>query len=453
MVKYKQVLVLYNIKEREEVISHMIADILLSNGIAHEVIVGQVYEEIFHIYDYNPDLVISCLPRDNYSAAMFTMVKMVHGCAWVCIPPEGFVSLSPEVIRGFVGFNHQPKRLIDKALFWGGEVADAVAEQLLLYDKISSKQQVGFFGYLPYEESLICKYRQMTEQVKRIHEKSSGYGRVVMAVTARMATPVPLKEFEALYDPNDKEQNERVLKRHISNEYYAEKYIKLLETVAENNTDVLFLVKMHPRDVMYLRKNRVSSTRYEHLRTISNVCFIDEEIQISVYFDLIDTLIHYGSTTSLEAYIHGIPTIGIYNDHKDTQKNSLGCANFYADSRFAVSDIPGVLKAIQSKMVFGRNEETEKVLYRYMNYKVGEDYHPSRLLCEHLMSIDDPLILDPSDKEVRKSLYRPNVIKRRVLFCFKMIDYSIHGDKEEARRIHDWLRKYRLARKNKPILN
>ena len=121
----------------------MTADVLREGDIAEEIIIGQVYETIFHIYDYEPDMIISYLARDDYSTAMFTMVKLVHQCRWVSIPPEGFMSLEQENMRIYIGFNKQPVSLIDQVLFWGDGIAKAAGQLMLEQGKISSSRKIG----------------------------------------------------------------------------------------------------------------------------------------------------------------------------------------------------------------------------------------------------------------------------------------------------------------------
>ena len=404
MAKYRQALILYNIKEREFLIAQMTADVLREQGLADEVIVGQVYEVIYHIYDYEPELVISCLPRDDYSTAMFTMVKLVHRCAWVSIPPEGFMALETGKMKQVTGFNRQPKELVDRVMFWGSGLAKAAGQLMLENGKISSGERIGIFGYLPYEDGVIRKYREETEQVRQIKKRTGEYRRTVMAVTARMAIPVPLQEFEKLYDPNDREQNERVRKRHNSNEYFADWYIQLLKKVAEQNEDILFLIKLHPRDIRTMHAQDLQKTRFDELKSVPNICLIDEPVQISTYFDCIDLLIHYGSTTAMEAYIYGIPTIGIMNDHPDTQYDSLGRGNFYADRRFDVGRAAEVSACVRQGLSFDGNEETAKALKRYMNYREGEPYQPSLLLAEQIRKLPEPQLLSTGDPEVRTAL-------------------------------------------------
>ena len=445
MEKYKQVLILYNIKEREYLLSKMTADVLREGDIAEEIIIGQVYETIFHIYDYEPDMIISCLARDDYSTAMFTMVKLVHQCRWVSIPPEGFMSLEQENMRIYIGFNKQPVSLLDQVLFWGDGIAKAAGQLMLEQGKISSSRRMGVFGYLPYEKALIKKYAEETEQVRSVKEKAARYSSVVMALTGRMAVPLKQGEIETFYDPADKEQNENIRKRFIASEYYADKYIQLLEYIAENNKETLLVVKLHPADVRQMTSLSPENTRYHKLWTMDNVAVIDESVQISVYFDSVDYMIHYGSTAALEAYIYHIPTIGILNDHPDTQFDSFGGGNLYADKEFVLSEKEAISECIRRKPAFVRNEKTENVLNCYMNYREGEEYRPSRLLIDQLRNGLEKQELNIGENGVRTAINRPNVRKRRIIFRMKMWKATFSGNEEESDRIRQWLVRYKNA--------
>lgn len=427
MKKYKQVLILLNIINREKLIAEITADLLKKNGLAEEVVIGQAYEVIFHIYDYEPELVISCLPRDEYSTAMFTMVKLVHRCAWVCIHPEGFQHLDDEVINEVVGENRTPARLIDKALFWGSGMAEVVREKLLVRGKLTSADRTGVFGYLPYERSMLAGLPRppIVEEAAALAEK---HKKTVIFVTPNIS------------DVIGDHWPEAEKKRGRSNIYYFSRYKELIGRLAKDNRDVLFLVKRHPGEIAQSKEDRFAELRGEE-----NICIIDDVTQISFFFDHVDLFVHYGSTTAFEAYIYHIPAIGILNDHEEKQVNSLGSGDMYADVKFSLGESSELEGYINREIRWERNAETEHALRIYMNYTPDTEYRPSEQLVACLSDIGEPQLLAHDDPDVVHALHYKSVVKRRVVFRLRMIRDLLTGDRERGRRIRMWLKRYKDA--------
>ncbi len=425
MKKYKQVLILLNIENRERMIAEIMSEQLRSKNLAEEVVIGQAYEIIFHIYDYQPDLVISSLPRDEYSIAMYTMVKFVFQCLWVVIHPEGFIPMTEEVINELVGFNDVPVNLMDMVLFWGPGMAEEIGKRLVERKRLSAKDRIGVFGYLLYERQCLDQLEKPAI-VEEIRRKSEHFKKTVLFVTA------------CVLDYIDDRWSENMKKRARSNLYYMEKYRELIRELARRNPDVLFVIKMHPVEI-----ERSQKDNYEEVKLLENVCIIDIVTQISFFFDTASLLIHYGSTTALEAYAYHIPNIGLINDHIDVTANSLGRKDLLADELFSIQDIDGVDRFInQSSIMVRKNTRIEDALYKYMNFEMDRPYQPSVKLLDYLGSLRNPQRINYSDPYVKEALTYKAAIKRRWCFRGSMVKEYIKGNRSKAERIHQWLKKY-----------
>lgn len=439
-MKYKQALLLYHMAAREEIINQMMREALIEADIVSEVIIAEAYEAISHIYDYHPDIIVSFLPRDEYSSALFTMVKMYYQCIWIAIPTEGFMELSSKQMRLFIGRNRQPKTLIDYYWFWGRGMADAAKKVLFESKKVTSADRIGVFGYLPYEKEKILQFRSATNAVENVLNKAKKYQKTVLVVTAMMSRTITVEEMiiESTVNPKNKDEVEDAERLVLSQSWYADRYVEAISEMAGKLRDCLFIIKTHPAEKSYLDYYNDGNSRYDMWKEHDNIVLVKEPIPISVLLINADCLVHYGSTTAMEAYVYGIPSIGLKNTYKPEHKKALGTAYLYGTQIVDVID-QGCLCETIKKAVFSRDDVLEQALFDYMNYLYHEPYHPSELLTKLFRQITEAQGITIKDCDVRSRIWNKYCVYRRMVFLYEAVSVFLKGDAESAKKRIVWL--------------
>ena len=119
---------------------------------------------------------------------------------------------------------------------------------------------------------------------------------------------------------------------------------------------------------------------------------VKESIPIGVLLSQVDFMVHYGSTVDLEAYIYGVPTLKLEWEAENkmffVEGIRLTESTYYEDVRdkTAIDKYIRLLK--KSVSLFRENKNVEKQLYECMNYKLNQEYYPSREFAIFLNSIN-----------------------------------------------------------------
>jgi len=401
--RYRQILVLYHDENREKIINEMVRDIILREKIADSVYVGELYETLSRPYIFTPDLMITILPRDFFSTAVFTYVKTIWECYIVSIPTEGFFDLSEDTMHKYIGFNETPALLIDKYVFFGKGICEAAEKQLKKYNKIESEDQTDSFGYLFYEKNFFKNYIKQTDTSNYIHDLKKHYKKIIIFVLTHMGRDLQESDYynESSVDLLNEDAVKQIKTRIKCNSYYSDKYIEMIYKSSQKFPDYLFIVKKHPVEASYLR-DWTGSTRYDRLEGIKNIVFVNEPDPVSLYFELSDIMVNYGSTTAMEAYIYGLPVVHLLNDHPEAFVECYG-AKFPAQEYVNVSDFESFAMLIEKDLKFRITDELESELESLVNYSSEEVYEPSVKLGRILIELpDNPLQLSINDPVVKK---------------------------------------------------
>ena len=438
----RQALVLYHIAGRELIINKMYKECLEVGNIVDEVIIEEAYKAISQIYLYNPEIIICFLPRDEYSSYLFTLLKFVNNCKFIAIPTEGYFRLSEENVNILVGHNRCPEKLVDYYYFWGNGVKE-IAEKILIKDKkITTLDRIRVFGYLTYEKDLLRKNIKRTTLDIELEEKKKQYKKIFLIVTAIMAKDVTIEEMiaESAFKLDDDEAFNNAKLKIESHRYYNDLYVEQIYVAAKKHPEFLFLVKKHPAESGYL-VNHLGKTRYDKFQECDNIITIDEEQQISVFFDNISLFIHYGSTAAMEAYVYKIPTLQLTNDYKEFVPDALG-REVPSTIHIKVSDKEALAEVIKNEIIFNRDTESEQELYQFMNYEYDKEYKPSEWLIEHLKNSQKPQRLYITDKEVRRRIFGRPCLSHYKQFFKQYFKSLFSGDFNKCRKIRRWFLKF-----------
>ena len=95
---------------------------------------------------------------------------------------------------------------------------------------------------------------------------------------------------------------------------------------------------------------------------------MEEAVPIGLVLDRVDIYVHYGSTSSMEAYIHKVTSIirPVNSDY-----------DIYVYDKIIDIDSRGeFFEYIDSRPSFSRNIKTEQIIEDYVDYYYNSDYHP-----------------------------------------------------------------------------
>lgn len=431
---YKQILLMYHLESRDKPMFEAMGSQIETYGLCEQVFIRNMEEVYRHPYDYSPDIVISPLPRNNRGTAMFTLLKVIYQCYWVGYTVETFYDTNEDNMW-IIGNTKCPIELIDKYLFCGPGIAALGARLLLAANRTDSSDRIDYFGYLYYEKNVIERINKSFTDDSKIFQEYKKYKKHLLFVTAIMKYPMTLDDYlgEIAIKDSRAEAARELQKLCIANNYYSDKYIEAICYLAKRHPDYMIMVKHHPNDND--KDAYVADSRYLAFEKFSNIYTIPGNVQISNYFGITDVFLHYASTTSLEAYIYGIRSIGLTSNHQCMQKNGLGREAMYANSIIEVENFEDIDKEIEKDIKFERNADIEKVLYNLVNYKYGDEYAPSKRLIEILDSLDKPQKLDKQKRNIKKVLLYKSNRKKYFEYGLDALKSLVGGDYSKAKRI------------------
>lgn len=431
---YDQVLIMYHLETRDKKLFEMMADQIQNSGICENVILRNMEDVYRHPYDFNPNLVISPLPRNDRGSAMFTLLKLIFQCYWIGYTVETFFSLEQENIW-LIGNASCPKELIDKYLFCGPGIASTAGNALLRSGRTDSLDRINYFGYLFYEKSVISKINKDFADKANVFCNLDKYKKHILFVTGIMNYPMLVEDYlgESAITKRQSELIQELQKLCESNNYYSDKYIELIYYLAQKHPEYMIMIKYHPNDNVY--ESHGGESRYNDFSNYSNIYTISGDVQVSNYFSASDVFVHYASTTSMEAYIYGLKSIGLTSYHPCMQPHGLGKEAMYANKVLEVEDFEGIEKEIETGHNFSRNKRMEKALYDLVNYEYGKEYSPSKRLIDILKSLDKPQIIDASNKSVKKKLRYKSNIKKYIEYMSDALICVFCGDFKKSKRI------------------
>lgn len=431
---YKQVLIMYHLETRDRKLFEMMADQIRESGISENVILRNMEDVYRYPYDYSPDLVVSPLPRNNRGSAMFTLLKVLYQCYWIGYTVETFFSLEQENIW-LIGNASCPRELIDKYLFCGSGIASTAGDALLRSGRTDSLDRVNYFGYLFYEKNVISKINNSFVDEANVYNNLDKYKKRILFVTGIMNYPMLVEDYlgESAITKKQPELIQELKELCESNNYYSDKYIELIYYLAKKHPEYMIMIKYHPNDNDF--NSHGGESRYKNFSNYSNIYPISGGVQVSNYFSAADVFIHYASTTSMEAYIYGLKSIGLTSNHPCMKPHGLGKEAMYANKILEVEDVEGIEKEIESGLDFSRNEQMEQALFDLVNYEYGKEYSPSKKLVDILRNIEKPQFIDKSNKDVKKKLKYKSNIKKYAEYISDALICLLRGELKKCKRI------------------
>jgi hypothetical protein len=271
---------------RDREVASLICCALRDKG--YSVVEASIFNFKYYLVKYRPRLLYAADPkgaRVNYQAVKFAQRL---GIPVVTFTAEG--DYTPEKIRLMFWGHISGRRLIERLnLQWSSRKREMVLEiEPSLADRVKVSGAVGFDRYKIY------RFRSKQEWMSRYDRNCSHMVGYAGWGFDRFYRNDPFASaLEQLYG---KQQVEQFREERF-------KVTDILRRVIEHNRDTLFLLKEHP--------GVVDSTRSElaGLQDLSNTLYIRDEEAIADCIRGCDIWMAFDSTTCLEAWLLGKPTV------------------------------------------------------------------------------------------------------------------------------------------------
>lgn len=397
---------LYHVKEREYEIISLISQQIRRICSNVEIRSGELYSSILETIQFMPDVIVSIPPRDFYASNYLTVLKVVTGAVVISMSTEGYYVFTPEEIRTVIGFNSYAKELVDYYLMWGEKTKDILGDALYKSGKVTSKHRVKSTGYVWYEKDRVIDSFKKYNIYEPLQKWLGQYKKNILIVTGFLIADSSVKDYQILgYFGDDKSLNKRSAleitkaRESIAAEYqFREKYINMIVSLAKNNPDIGFVVKLHPIEI----ENKVNC--YNKLSEYSNIFLIKQPVPVGMALNYVDVLIHYNSTCNWEAYIYNVPTIQMYDDSKKTSYRfdwqTMGDSTYVIN----ISDFQELDGRIKEGVIFRKSQSAEKTLLDLYNWRFEKPYKAIEKNAYYISMAKSHQRLGYKDKEVLNAI-------------------------------------------------
>lgn len=388
----KKILFLYNNYEREHTIIELICNKLISRnvkvflkGITDKNLIGQ----IFHI---RPHITFTFPITTQNQIYIYEILKIFFHSTIITFTTEGLFDYhNKDAVKMCAGYYGYPPTLVDYHAYWGKLAAKYVGRELFRQNKIIGKYQIRVFGNPAYEKGC-CKDEPAELIQKDIRNKvlilTGFHGSLYSKQNLINAQDIINTEGKCAKEILRDEVFVKWCNTITEEKIYCEKYIQHIVDAARENPDILFIVKLHPQEIL-IKKNHSNKIKYlDKLKNIENIYIIDKSIPIGALLPCCKLLVHYGSTVDLESYIYKIPTLKLeltnVNNTFLVEATRLTQSTFYADidDKDAISKY--VMELKKRGNLFKECITMQKQLLDYMNYVDEEYYKPSEEIASFL---------------------------------------------------------------------
>lgn len=385
----KRILLQYFVWERE----YAILDILKAELEKRNMIVGYAhFFDISECLEFQPDIIVTRTIRGDILTKVLSVMKLATGAVIIPMTVEGFYNMdSVHKVISMVGANACPIDLIDYHIMWGEKAKEKEGEQLLRLHKISSIDKIKVFGYIFYEKQKILAYAKECDYYSIFAEWRKKYKRIIACITGFARAEETMEDVCRSCPFTDKEGSEQYKKEVDFYEKllvfireYRSKYIEDIVQFANTHPHIGIVVKLHPAEI-----NAKNMQYYSILRHHENILLVDREFPISAILEEAQMLVHYGSTTALEAYVYEVPTILRSAKGIDSESFDIvaGDERFHIyTEKVNINDYDEFQHKLENGIEFRDDPKAEATLAEVFNWKKDAEYCPSAKMADFLSS-------------------------------------------------------------------
>lgn len=385
--RYK-ICIFYHVPERELNSCLLIADKIKKLRPGTDVIVNEFYHGVCLALLYRPDVILTIPPRDSQGAQRLTILKKIVKCSILSLLTEGFYqSFSEDHVQIAIGTNTYSSKLIDKYLFWGEKTREHFVHILKKNKKIEDVSRSQTVGYVYYDMDAIQEYFKEDKTLDEVWTWGKNFVKTILVLTG-----FPLAEYTKneqiimsafkYYGIKGKEKEyERELRewKEKKNAFldYRKRYLDCIVQFAKNHPDIGVIVKLHPVELESFSKGNKYQC-YRELEKNHNIIILKENFLLGRILPHIELLVHYGSTSGLEAYIYDIPTVQLYDSKYDGEIGAPGFCIYESTVRVDVNEPKLFDKIIYAGIDMRYSESVERVLKDQFNWTKDKknQYHP-----------------------------------------------------------------------------
>jgi hypothetical protein len=380
----------------------------------------------------------------------FYILKHLTGCVIVSFRAEGVVNCeSAEKLRIFAGLERYGTHLVDYEVFWGPKAAQAIGCILVEQNKLQSLERTRCFGAPHYEDYVNPPDANELILPQNIEQRLAPYGRdkiVLFATGFQYADYSPRDVLNAgdlvdIHSAQAQQQFNTALAVVEMVKRLRHMWIETIGRCATEHADLLFLVKTHPVENIIFARGSIPNP-YRVLEQHANVCLLTETVPFRAVASRSCLHFHYGSTTSLEAYLLHIPSVfvlsrelGMHEDHS-LFSTEIGIPFVHTVD---ISEVPSLVSdhAVHP-IAFRRDADMERTLEEQLDLRVGHEYLPSRAIARFLLSlVDEPALPALGDREYLRNALAHLGAQLASSMCALAAPKIEHGQYRDA--LADWL--------------
>ncbi len=439
----KKIMFLYHIREREYWILSMIREQIekCAGQDDVDIKIAEFYSSMKTVIEFMPDVIVSIPPRDSYSSNYLTVLKLITRAVVISMTTEGYHSLGKEDVDITIGTNTHSERLVDLYIMWGPGTAKILGRALHETGKVSDLRRIKVAGYAAYEAGHTLPLVRKNPKFIKLEKWASGYKKIILFVTGFTCADMRVEDF--FYQGAFPERNsvgelteeECEYARRIAAEewMFRQKYVEDIIRIAEEMPDTGIIVKLHPAELS------LGITYYDFLQKFKNIYLVKDVIPIGGILNLSDSMVHYNSTSNMEAYICHVPTIQRYNTDHGVSIWQVWSRISESAYTFHINDYVNLKKCLEEGPQYKRNPRIEKDLYEYFNWKSGEKYMPVEKIAAYILRIKKAQRLCGSDTEVYNALRSAEGMRLKKMLTDNWLDHlgddSWHDSIRRGRRI------------------
>lgn len=377
-----------NCYEREQFIAELIKDeILKIDGVECNILYWNRGISDKEIYRFAPNVLMT------FPLTLLPLIKLVARIKLVCNPTvvsfvtEGYINFDCE--KFIFGHYMFPSSLVDFWGVWGEKYGEYLWNDMSKKGMIKCRENIKVFGYPLWEHKHLQKIKIANSCEKEILQLIEKSKKVILVLSgfaeANKDRNDMINSIDA-YDVTSKDKDSQIdllLQREEKIREYREKYYSLVMEMIEENPDITFLLKLHPKEIECIKSGK--GYDYTGFGKWNNVKVVSENNSIGMYIDKVNAVVHYGSTVAWEAYIYGIPTIKIILNDETLKFYSTAFTPGESFDCEEKREILNWIKESDEKIIHKR--EFDKYIKEYFNYDRTREYYPSRdlaqFLCKH----------------------------------------------------------------------
>lgn len=369
---------------------------------------------VIKILELRPNIIIHYPFTATSTSLSVYLLKYVLEFTLVCFRTEGIANYDLSVfVELMAGKEPYGASFVDYELFWGKKSAHAVGNLLYKQKKISSLDRILYFGAPLFEEgyqstSLMPDQENLLSNV--VKDKLNQYSKekILLFVTGfghADYTEYDIKNCGDFLDntKGDAENDFTMGFSHVSSVIlFRQKWIDAIVLSATKNPKSLFVIKVHPMEVLIHRMKKIEP--YKALEAYENVLLIKTAVPFRALATYGGILFHYDSTTSLDAYLSNIPSV-----YYDLNGLRLGSKRFGGVKGLGIpysisvplENLPALIaQHAETPIKFERSEAIEQYLYEQLDFEKDKPYKPSVKIASFLLSLrqNKPQAILASDK-------------------------------------------------------